>query len=128
MSFDVCVHRELWVDATWADQVQSDFNLGEDEAPQAEREFWVGGGEAGDEMILVGADSTFRGIASMAMWRCELEIDVLFMHVVAKCLACFVVELLQFRFETRFFEAVENIVSIYLDPTYVFLRTLTLVD
>ena len=92
---------------TWAEQVQSDFTLAEEAAPQAEREFWVGGGEAGDEMILVGADGSLRGIASMAMWRCELEIDVLFMHVVAKCLACFVVELLQFWFETSFFKAVE---------------------
>ena len=72
-----------------------------------EWEFWVGGGKAGDEILLVGADGTFRGIASMTMWRCELEIDVLFMHVVAKCLACFVVELLQFRLETSFFKAVE---------------------
>ena len=92
---------------TWAEQVKSDFTLAEEAAPQAEWELWVGGGEAGDEMILVGADSTFRGIASMAMWRCELEIDVLCMHVVAKCLACFIVNFLQFRLETRFFKAVE---------------------
>ena len=75
------------VDATWAEQVQSDFTLAEEAAPQAERDLGVGGGKAGNEMILVGADSTFRGIVAMAMWRCELEIDGLFMHVVAKCLA-----------------------------------------
>ena len=103
----MCVRGELRVDATWAEQVKSDFTLAEEAAPHAEWEFRVGGGEAGDEMILVGADSTFHGIASMAMWRCELEIDVLFMHVVAKCLACFVVELLQFWFDASFLKAVE---------------------
>ena len=59
ISFDLGVHRELGVDVTWVEQVQSNFNLAEEAAPQAERELWVGGGKAGNGMNFVGVDGTF---------------------------------------------------------------------
>ena len=45
-------------------------------------ECWIGGAEAGDEVIFECANGTFCGVASMGVWGDKLEVNVLLSHVV----------------------------------------------
>lgn len=40
-----------------------------------EREVWVSAAQAGNEMIFESADGSLSGIATVDMWRCQLEIN-----------------------------------------------------
>jgi hypothetical protein len=82
IAFDLGIHRDLGVNVDWEEQVQSDFTLEEEAEPQVDQEFWIDGGEAGDDMIFVGADGMFHGIAATAMWQWKLKINVFFIHVI----------------------------------------------
>lgn len=46
-----------------------------------QRKVFVGAAEAGNEMVFEGADGASSGVSLVEVWRHQLEINVLFMHV-----------------------------------------------
>jgi hypothetical protein len=50
---------------------------------------------AGNEVVLKGADSTFRSVAAMEMWWYWLEVDFLAFYEVFESSRGFVVEILE---------------------------------
>jgi len=64
-----------------------------------EWEFGVKTTETGDKMILVGADGTFGGVASMASRGCKLEINIVGPHEGLEQFGTFVVQALELRTE-----------------------------
>ena len=49
--------------------------------PQMERKVWIHAAPSCDEMVLAGADGSFRRIGPMLVGRDELEVKLLFTHV-----------------------------------------------
>jgi hypothetical protein len=56
-----------------------------------ERELWVGGAEAGDEVIFEGSNGAFCGVAAMDVGGGELEVDILAGHELLEGTGRFVV-------------------------------------
>jgi len=56
------------------------------------REFWIGAGEAGDEVVFKGSDGAFGGVAAMDVGWCELEVDIFFGEMLLENFRGFVVE------------------------------------
>ena len=67
---------QLGVDARSSYEVERQDRLVEEAIPEVEREVRVNAAEAGDEVILEGANGAFRGIAAMDPRGGQLEVDV----------------------------------------------------
>ena len=59
-----------------------------------ERKFFVDAAQAGDEVVLKGADRSLGGVASMHVWWDELVVDVLVGEELFENTGAFVVEAL----------------------------------
>ena len=59
-------------------EVESDVGVRHEKIPFGEWEFWVAGGQARAEVIFPVLDSSFSGVAAVAVRRNALEIDVVF--------------------------------------------------
>ena len=58
-------HEEFGIDAGTTEKIQDDQHLGEEPVPEVQREVLVGAAEAGNEVVLKGADGRFSGIAAV---------------------------------------------------------------
>ena len=63
-----------------------------------ERERWVDGREAGDEVVFEGTYLSLCCVSAMDGWGCELEGDGVIGDVITKGGGGFVIEFLQFWF------------------------------
>jgi len=90
--------RQAGVDAGPAQEIEREFSLGEQAVPEMHREVLVRAAEAGDEVVLEGADGTFGGIAAMDMGRDQLKVNLLGSKEVLENCGGFVVETLEARF------------------------------
>jgi hypothetical protein len=97
-SVELGVCGELGVDAALLEEVEGDFGLWEEMAPSVEGERRVDGRKAGDEVIFEGLYLSFRGVAAMDGWGCELEGDGVIGDVILEGGGGLVIEFLEFRF------------------------------
>eukprot|EP00980_Cylindrotheca_fusiformis_P017525 scaffold5497_cov135-Cylindrotheca_fusiformis.AAC.4 len=70
-------------------EVKCTVQLGED------GEVWIGGAEAGDEVVLEGADGSFSGVAAVDSWWGQLEVNLFLANVVLEDGAGLVVKALE---------------------------------
>ena len=85
------VGGEERIDAGGAEEVEADECLWETSVPEVEGEGFVGAAETGDEMVFEGSDGSLSGVAAVDVWRGELEVDVLAVHVLLEGCGGFVV-------------------------------------
>ena len=62
--------------------------------------------EAGDKVVLEGADCSFCGVAAVHVGRYQLEIDLIFLVELFEGVGCFVIEPVCVEFETPLCEVV----------------------
>ena len=98
VTVELCIGRDLGIDAALPEEVEGDFGLRQDIAPCVEGERRIDGRKAGDEVIFEGADLLFGGVPAMDGRRCELEGNVVVGDEVAKGGRCLIVEILKFWF------------------------------
>ena len=90
---------EARIETGRAEQVEADERLWEEAVPEMKGEVAVGRAEAGDEMVLEGADGPLGGVPTVKVGRGELEVDFRFRHKGLQCRGRFIVEPLESRFE-----------------------------
>lgn len=88
---------QFWVETGATKEVEAQETLGEKLIPEMKREIGVGAAEAGNEVVLEGPDGAFCGIAAVDAGGYELEVYVLFAHVVLQDGGGFVVKALEAR-------------------------------
>ena len=88
---DLGPSREVGIDAAAAEQVQSEVALGNEFIPEGEGKVGVSGGEASQEMVLVGLDGAFAQVGTVLALRCELVVHTLLGHAVLEQLGAFIV-------------------------------------
>jgi hypothetical protein len=87
--------RQVGVEAGAAQEVESEECLGDKSIPEMKREVFVDTAEAGDEVVLEGADGTLGGVAAVDARRGKLEVDVLGTEELLEGLGAFVVKALE---------------------------------
>ena len=86
---------EVGIEAGTAQEVESEYGLGDKAIPQVQGEGFVDTAEASDEMILEGADGAFSGVATMDARRSKLEVDVFAAEEVLERFRALVVQALE---------------------------------
>ena len=90
-AMDLCIGREVGVDARASQEVQGDKGLRQQPVPKVQWEVFVSATETGNEVVLEGSDGSFGGIAAMEMRGGKLEVNLFFSHVVLESNGGFVV-------------------------------------
>ena len=57
------------------EEIKSDEGLLENSIPNEEREIWISGADAGNQMVFESSDGSFGGVAAMRMWWHQLVIN-----------------------------------------------------
>ena len=83
---------KAWVRARGAEQIEGEDCLGDETVSFLGWEFGVTRGQSSAEMILEGANCTFRGVAAMVIWGDKLEVDIVFVEGALHSAGAFFVE------------------------------------
>jgi hypothetical protein len=79
--------------AAWgAEEIESDVGLGHEQIPFGEWEFGITGGEARAEKVFPSLDCALSGVATVAVRRHSLEIDLIFLEGLFEFIGAFIVE------------------------------------
>ena len=88
---------EMRVDARVAEQIQSQFRLGNEVVPLVNGIFWVGGGHDGEEVILEHLNGTFGFVSAMYMRGCKLKLEFVLVQDILKFARDFIVKVIHGR-------------------------------
>ena len=76
------------------EEVQSQGALWNEAVPEVNRKVGVGAAEPGNEMVFVGADGSFGGVAAMVIRRDKLEVNAFRSHVGFQDVRAFIIKAL----------------------------------
>ena len=107
-SVDLGVGRETGVDIGFAEEIEGENGVGDEAAPEVERESGVNTGEAGDKVGFEGVDCFFSRVCAVVVGGGELMLDIFTFEEGAERCGAFVVGDLEGGFETAFLELIED--------------------
>jgi hypothetical protein len=107
--------RELWMQMWCPQEMQRDFRLWEEFVPQVHWDGGVNWGESGYKVFFESPDGALCSVASTTVRRNQLISNIMGSEEILQSCWRFVVESLQFRFETFDRELLVNDV-IWFDP------------